>query len=49
MVNHFNEEQLADVAEIDEILYMDEKIQGFRDRVNRGEKEALAQIEDVMK
>lgn len=47
-MNHFTEEQLAGVAEIDEILYMDEKIQEFRDRVNRGEKEALAQIEDVM-
>lgn len=45
---YFTEEQLAGVAEIDEILCLDGKIQEFRDRVNRGEKEALALMEELL-
>lgn len=46
---YFTEEELPCAAELDEVLRMDEKIQEFGDRVMRGDKEVLAQIEDVMK
>lgn len=37
-----------EMRHMDEMLRMDEKIQEFGERVMRGDKEALAQIEDVM-
>lgn len=45
---HFTEEELTCAAETDEMLRKDGKIQEFRDCVTKGDKEALAQIEDVM-
>lgn len=46
--NYFIEDELSCAAEIDEVLRMDGMIQEFKDRVMRGDKEALAQIEDIM-
>lgn len=45
---YFTAEELDRATEIDKILRMNGKVQEFRDRVMRGDKEALAQIEDVL-
>lgn len=45
----FTPEELESAERMDEMMRMDGKIEEFRDRVMRGDKEALAQIEDVMK
>lgn len=44
----FDEEKLSGITEAEEVLCMDVKLQQFRDRVEGGDQEALAQIADLM-